>query len=258
MVVGGCCGEEGQATAWKEEEGTSTLPPPLLDDGKGTCSDQCENASGSDMEISDGDDDYNGVGQAELLAPPRLATTGDKVTGMTTVALRRQNKWWRNQMLAEQRGYTQWIKHQGKIFISEHEWEDRERSATGERQMYPRGRARSHPAGDLLEEWAQYGCPASTGREWTREQMQEAIDRGPHKSALEPAAIEHFRLEIEEKVKAGQARVVDWEDIRDNPPPQLKISPVAAIPHNSKPYRSILGLVIPTATAGRGGGAFCE
>ena len=33
-----------------------------------------------------------------------------------------------------------------------------------------------------------------------------------------------------------------WEEIRDNPPRLLKISPVAAIPHKSKAYRSILDL----------------
>ena len=57
-----------------------------------------------------------------------------------------------------------------------------------------------------------------------------------------PEALDHFKLEVEEKVRLGQARVVEWEAIKDNPPPQLKISPVAAIPHNSKPYRSILDL----------------
>ena len=66
-------------------------------------------------------------------------------------------------------------------------------------------------------------------------QMQAAIDRGPH-----TAALAHFVAEVEEKVRLGQARVVD--SIKHNPPPQLKISPVAAIPHNSKLYRSILDL----------------
>jgi hypothetical protein len=32
------------------------------------------------------------------------------------------------------------------------------------------------------------------------------------------------------------------EDIKDNPPKELKISPIAAIPHNSKDFRSILDL----------------
>jgi len=42
----------------------------------------------------------------------------------------------------------------------------------------------------------------------------------------------------------GQAKLVLclWDDIKDNPPPQLKISPIAAIPHKSKAFRSILDL----------------
>lgn len=70
--------------------------------------------------------------------------------------------------------------------------------------------------------------------------MQFAIDRGPHQSAIEPAALLHFKPEVEVKVLLGQARVVEWDSIKDSPPSQIKFSPVAAIPHNSKPYRSIL------------------
>ena len=40
----------------------------------------------------------------------------------------------------------------------------------------------------------------------------------------------------------GQAKLVLWDDIKHNPPPQLKISPIAAIPHKSKAFRSILDL----------------
>jgi hypothetical protein len=72
--------------------------------------------------------------------------------------------------------------------------------------------------------------------------MEEAIARGPHQSALTPEALEHFASEIKEKVVSKQARVVEWDTIKDNPPPELKISPIAAIPHKSKAYRSILDL----------------
>ena len=49
-------------------------------------------------------------------------------------------------------------------------------------------------------------------------------------------------MESAKKVRVGQAKLVLWDDIKDNPPPQLKISPIAAIPHNSKVFRSILDL----------------
>ena len=223
--------------------GMTTLPPLLLDDGQGKF--QTDDHSTSDMEISDGTSDEGeekGGVIPVLLQPPRLEATGETVTGLTTNKLRLQNKRARNRHLAAQEEYTQWLQHKGEIFMSEHEWAEREATETYGKQMYPRGRAVHHPAGALLKEWATFGCPTCTGTEWTLEQMEAAIARGPHQSALVPAALAHFREEVEEKVRLGQARVVEWAAIRSNPPPQLKISPVAAIPHNSKPYRSILDL----------------
>ena len=108
--------------------------------------------------------------------------------------------------------------------------------------MCPQGLALEHPAAQLLTDWAKFGCPAMTGKEWTLEEMEAAIERGPHASAVTPEAIEHFRQEVAEKVATGQARVVQWNEIKNNPPNQLKISPIAAIPHKSKAFRSILDL----------------
>jgi hypothetical protein len=111
--------------------------------------------------------------------------------------------------------------------------------------MCPSGLALHHPAADLLAEWATYGCATRTGKRWTKEDMQEAIDRGPHRSAMSEEAIAHFKEEVAEKVKVGQAKVVAWESLKDDPPVELKISPIAAIPHKSKQFRSILDLSFP-------------
>ncbi len=70
----------------------------------------------------------------------------------------------------------------------------------------------------------------------------EAVERGPHVSALSAEALEHFREEAREKVATGQARIVEWDKIKDNPPQHMKVSPIAAIPHKSKAFRSILDL----------------
>jgi hypothetical protein len=72
--------------------------------------------------------------------------------------------------------------------------------------------------------------------------MREAVERGPHCSALTLDAIAHFAAEVAEKVRTDQAQIVQWEDIKENPPKELKISPIAAIPHKSKAYQSILDL----------------
>jgi hypothetical protein len=102
-----------------------------------------------------------------------------------------------------------------------------------------------HPAAEILSEWATYGCPTRTGKRWTKEEMTEAVVRGPHCSALSEEAIAHFKVEVEEKVKVGQAKLVAWDSIKDEPPAELKISPIAAIPHKSKQFRSILDLSFP-------------
>ncbi len=72
--------------------------------------------------------------------------------------------------------------------------------------------------------------------------MWEAIAFGPHQSSLSHKALAHFVEESIAKVMVGQAKLVLWEDIKDNQPPQLKILPIAAIHHKSKVFRSILDL----------------
>lgn len=108
--------------------------------------------------------------------------------------------------------------------------------------MAPTGAALSHPAADLLLKYATRGCPADCGDDWTLEQMEAAIQRGPHPSAYNEGAAEQLRQETAEKVAQGFAKVVRWSEIKTNPPTNLKISPVAMIPHKSRKYRCILDL----------------
>ena len=72
--------------------------------------------------------------------------------------------------------------------------------------------------------------------------MQAVVERGPHRSALSDEAVAHFKAEVDEKVKIGQAKLVVWDSIKDNPPAELKISPIPAIPHKSKQFCLILDL----------------
>jgi hypothetical protein len=75
-----------------------------------------------------------------------------------------------------------------------------------------------------------------------RVEIWEAVEQGPHRSATSLEAIEHFAAEIEEQLRTKQARLIAWDNIKYNPPPQLKISPIAAILHKSKAFRLILDL----------------
>ncbi len=74
--------------------------------------------------------------------------------------------------------------------------------------------------------------------------MWEAVARDPHQLAMSPEAIEHFRLKAIEKVNMGQTVLVKLDNIKDSPLPQLKISPIAAIPHKSKAFKLILNLLL--------------
>jgi hypothetical protein len=70
-------------------------------------------------------------------------------------------------------------------------------------------------------------------------------------------AIAHFKAEVDEKVKSGQAKMVSWDAIKANPLENLKISPIAAIPHKSKQFQSILDLSFHLRLK-QGGGYYCR
>jgi hypothetical protein len=108
--------------------------------------------------------------------------------------------------------------------------------------MRPANLALHHPAADLLLQYATKGCPTKTGRNWTKDEMEAAINKGAHPSALVQEATEQLRRETMEKVSKGQARIVRWDDIKHDPPAELKISPIAMIPHKSRGFRAILDL----------------
>ena len=174
------------------------------------------------------------------LQPPRLSTN-TPVTGLTTPRLRIENKRHRRKLQQEQDQPTWWTTHKGDFVPPPR----KESPRHYRNNMCPRGLALHHPAASTLSEYAMKGCPTNTGANWTLEQMQNAIDRGPHISALVPDAMTQLDIEVKEKVANGQARIVYWNDIRHAPPPQLKISPIAMVEHKSRPYRAILDLSFP-------------
>ena len=173
------------------------------------------------------------------LQPPTLNThPGAPVTGAQTKLLRKQNKQDRQQRQRLQNFDSVWKRQQGQFRIPTPKQAPRQYRNS----MCPSGLALEHPAAATLLDYASGGCPTLTGNNWTREMIEEAIERGPHVSATSPEAIEYFKSEIEQKVAAGQAKVVEWDSIKDNIPPELKISPLALVPHKSRAFRAILDL----------------
>ena len=86
------------------------------------------------------------------------------------------------------------------------------------------GTGLKHPAAKTLLEYATKGYPSKTGPNWTMEQLEAAVARGPHESALVPDARYQHLKEVEEKVAKGQAKIVSWEHLKEHLPPNLKIS----------------------------------
>ena len=108
--------------------------------------------------------------------------------------------------------------------------------------MFPRHEVLNHPAGPDLLEYALEGCPVDCGDDWTLERLELAIASGAHSSANVPEAAAACKKEALERVTEGSCRLVNWEDIKHDFPPNLKISPLAAVPHKSRVYRMILDL----------------
>jgi hypothetical protein len=106
----------------------------------------------------------------------------------------------------------------------------------------PRNEALLHAAAELIDAYSKNGCPADCGPDWTQEHVEAALLKGPHSSANAPDALEALLAETDEKVKNGYARVLRYRDIMKNMPKNLKISPVAMIPHKSRSFRTILDL----------------
>ena len=108
--------------------------------------------------------------------------------------------------------------------------------------MQPRTHSIHHPAAPLLQQYCDKGCPVDCGPDWSSDQIIQMLQRGPHRSATSNQAINQLISETEEKITQGYARVVKWQDIKNNIPPKLKLSPIAMIPHKSKAFRCILDL----------------
>lgn len=112
--------------------------------------------------------------------------------------------------------------------------------------MQPQDLAKAHEFGPTLDEYAVNGVPVDCGDNWSREAIEEAVARGPHQSAMTPEAIELFHDDVVKyQVDAGFCRIVNWDDIKNDLPPQLKISPVAAVPQVGRRPRIILDLSFP-------------
>jgi hypothetical protein len=94
--------------------------------------------------------------------------------------------------------------------------------------MQPQGLARSVLPAHLYERLEQYalaGAPADCGPEWSAEVIHQAMEAGPHTSALTPSGVELLWENIRYQEQAGFVRILTEEELfRGGTPPNLKIS----------------------------------
>ena len=88
----------------------------------------------------------------------------------------------------------------------------------------------------MLLEFVTAGCDATNNNQWSMELLETVIAKGAHPSALLPEPAAQLCAKTLEKISQGYAWLVTWDDIKHDPPPKLKISPIAAIPHKSQGY----------------------
>jgi len=231
-------GNTGNTIKEKMREERFDMGQELLFGGKGKKNNT--NMTGVHDDGSSGQE-YGIAGTVDMkgLEPPRLNECERAVVGDDRIRLRRENKQRRKYHKAMQSPYSQWRVQNGEGTLRTRLHTD---TMPYRNAMCPAGQALGHPAATVLSQYAATGCPVVTGKPWTKEMMWEAVERGPHQSSLSKEAMEHFAAEAKLKVERGQAKLVRWDDIKHNPPPELKISPIAAVPHKSKAFRSILDL----------------
>jgi hypothetical protein len=111
--------------------------------------------------------------------------------------------------------------------------------------MQPQLRAAGHPFFPTLHEWGTEGVPVDCGPDWSWDVIEHAVERGPHRSAMEKENIALVHEDVQYQVDAGFSRIVLWSDLQELRPSKLKISPMAVVPQKDRRGRLILDLSFP-------------
>ena len=74
------------------------------------------------------------------------------------------------------------------------------------------------------------------------QELEAAIEVGPHISALDPKAMEQLQAEVSEKETKDQAQAALWDNIKDDLPKALQISRIAMVPNKLRKSWAILDL----------------
>ena len=102
-----------------------------------------------------------------------------------------------------------------------------------------------------LTKFAHEGAPTQCGDPWPAEVISQAMDIGPHVSALTPDARTLLWEDIQYQVDAGFVQVLSQEELMErHDKDQLKISRAAVVPQTNRRDRIILNLSAKVEKAG--------
>ena len=91
--------------------------------------------------------------------------------------------------------------------------------------------------------YAVNGCPVDCGANWSIQRIEAAIRRGAHPSAKDARAAKAFRDEALARAAEKCVQIILWKQLKaKGVPKNLKVSPIAAIPHKLREFRMILDL----------------
>jgi hypothetical protein len=86
---------------------------------------------------------------------------------------------------------------------------------TRRRLMQPQDGAKRHPFYPTLKQWGAEGVPVNCGPDyWEPAVIQQAVARGPHRSALEPENEATVREDIQYQVDAGFSQIFTWKEVQ--------------------------------------------
>jgi hypothetical protein len=107
--------------------------------------------------------------------------------------------------------------------------------------MQPQSLVKVYPFTPTLKKW-RHGIKVDCGPDWSWDVIEAAVEHGLHPTACTPEAMALFEEDIEYQRKAGFCMVILWEEIKQLCPPNLKISPMAAVSQVGRHPRTILNL----------------
>jgi hypothetical protein len=118
--------------------------------------------------------------------------------------------------------------------------------------LQPQDGAKGHPFYPTLQQWAAKGVPVDCGPDWDPAIIEQAVARGPHRSALDPENAATVQEDVQYQVDAGFSQIFTWEEVQKLQPKQLKVSPMAVVPQKGRRGRIILDLSFPVYPARTG------